>query len=143
MICSCKKLKRGNTLKRLIMMILALLLLTACGREVHENIEEGLVEDTEQIIAIFDENIKEDEALSKKEEKTFQEYIVKYEVMKENPEVYGKESFTDEENRLFVMTQKMIEEYEFYTSSLSSDEENYENERRRIYNVIETGQIYD
>lgn len=125
------------------MISFALLLLSACGQQVHENINEGLVEDTEQIISIFDDNIKEEKALTKKQEKTFQQYIVKYEVMKENPEVYSKESFTDEENRLFVMTQKMIEEYDFYTSSLSSDDENYENERRRLYNVIETGQIHD
>ena len=132
-------MKRGNTLKRLIMIGLALLLLTACGREIHENISEEMVEDTEQIISIFDETIKEDRELSNKEVKTFERYKIKYETKKENPEVYP-EGFSEEEIRLYGLTDVMIDDYDRIVT-LSSDHEDYETQRDRLYRVIETGKI--
>lgn len=126
-------------MKKLFMLLMAALLLAACGDKVHENIRQELAADTEQVISIFDKTIEEDRELTEREEKIFQEYQVKYGAIKNNPDLTS-DKLTDEENRLFILTSDMIDMYDYYTT-LKSDHEKYERTRDRLRKVIETGKI--
>lgn len=76
-------------MKRLIMVSLALLLLSACGR--NENISEGMEKDTEQILALIEEAAEEKRESTLDEWDTLIEYEVKYEGMKDREEFKGDE----------------------------------------------------
>ena len=76
-------------MKRLILMSIALLLLTACGR--NENISEGMEKDTEQVLALIEEAAEEKRESTLDEWDTLIEYNVKYEGMKEREEFKGDE----------------------------------------------------
>lgn len=121
-------------MKKLLYLIFISILLVGCGQKVHENIEQGMADDTEQVISIFDKTIKEDRTLTEKEEKVFEEYKVKYSAYEKT------DKLSEEENRLFILTRDMIDMYNYHTT-LSSDNEGYEKIKKLIRSVIKTGKI--
>lgn len=116
-------------------MLLGILILSGCGNSVHENISEEMATDTEQILEIFDENIKEERSLNEREEKIFESYSTKY-----GAHYKTDGDLTEEETRLYILTNNLIDMYDHLTT-LSSDKENYENQKSVIKKVIKEGEI--
>ena len=104
------------------------------GQNVHENISEEIAADTKQILSIFDETIDDQRALTEREQKSFEQYSLKYSVKSDAAEL------SEEEDRLYILTYKMIEMYDYYTA-LTSDQSDYEKMKQMIERVIETGEI--
>ncbi|MDR4318374.1 Uncharacterised protein [Niallia circulans] len=115
--------------------LLGILILSGCGNSVHENISEEMATDTEQILEIFDENIKEERSLNEREEKIFESYSTKY-----GAHYKTDGDLTEEETRLYILTNNLIDMYDHLTT-LSSDKENYENQKSVIKKVIKEGEI--
>lgn len=126
-------------MRKVLVLLLMAILLSACGG-IHENISEDMANDTEQVISIFESAIDEDRDFTEREEAVFINYQAEYNVKRDNPDVYDDE-FTEEENRLLILTTNMIDMADSLTL-LSSDTENFESNRDRIRRVIETGEIY-
>lgn len=115
--------------------LLGILILTGCGNSVNENISEEMATDTEQILVIFDDNIKEERSLNEREQKIFDSYSTKYGAY------YKTEGeLTEEEERLYILTNNLIDMYDNLTT-LSSDKEDYENQKSIIKKVIKEGEI--
>lgn len=120
--------------------LLSFILLVGCGDKLHENISESMAEDTKQILEIMDDVIKEDRELTEKEQNIFKSYHEFYQSKMLEPES-SVLKLTEEEKRLFLLTNDIAENPElFYT--LESDKERYESWKERILNVMETGNIF-
>lgn len=127
-------------MKKIIVLLFLLLTLTSCGG-VHENISKEMAKDTEQIISIFEAVIEEEREFTEREEATLQSYQVNYETIQENPDMYDG-GLTEEENRLMILTVKMIE-FKNQMTLLASDKKSFESNRDTIRRVIKTGEIYE
>lgn len=109
--------------------------MVGCSNKVNENIDESMAKDTEKIISIIDDAIKEDRDLNEKEEKYFEQYELSYGAK------YKSEHLTEEEERLYLSTQGILENPEFYYT-LESDKEKFESTKETLHNIIKTGNIY-
>lgn len=123
-------------MKKLLLFVILAFALMGCGDKVHDEIREDMADDTKQILTIMDQVIADNSDLSEKDEEVFDQYYIKYSAMKKASEL------TEEEDRLFILVEHIIENPQFYTT-LESDKESYENTKKDINNVIKTGQIYD
>ncbi|HEY4554367.1 MAG TPA: hypothetical protein VIG80_14340 [Bacillaceae bacterium] len=121
------------------LMLVIFIVLTGCGNKVHKNIGQEMADDTEQIISIFEKNIKDNSDLSERDKKVFEEYKIKYGAMSKEPDSSSLK-LTEEENRLYILTRNMIDMYDFYTT-LKSDHEKFDNMKESIRTVIKTGEI--
>lgn len=124
----------GDGSVRKIIIFTVLFLLVACGK-VHENIDDGMVKDTNDIIDIIENTIKKDRDFTDREENKLNSYIVKYGAFKNDGRL------TEEEGRLFNLAEQLIDNYDYY-AYLDSDDEYFEDSVRYINNVIETGSMF-
>lgn len=122
-------------MNKILLFVVIMFTLTACGQKVHENISEEVAADTEQIISITDKLSEENRDLSERERKVFDQYLMKYEIARNE-----LDSLNEEEYRVSRLTEHLIEGYEMYTT-LAGDKEDYEASKERIYRVMETGSI--
>lgn len=83
------------------MISLALLLLSACGR--NEEISEGMEKDTEQVLSLIEEAAEEKRESTLDEWDTLIEYDVTYEGKKEREEFIGDEEVLYEKVRTVYM----------------------------------------
>lgn len=119
--------------KGLVLFVIALLFLAGCNK-VHENINQSMADDTEQVLTIIETNMKEDRDLTERETATMDDYLLLYGAKEKS------DKLTEEENRLFILTRNLIEMYE-RSSALSSDKDSYNDAIKRIRTVIKTGSI--
>ncbi|MEK4442354.1 hypothetical protein [Niallia sp. FSL K6-0077] len=115
--------------------LLSVVILSGCGNSIHKNISEEMATDTEQILEIFDDNIKEERSLNEREQKIFESYSTKY-----GAHYKTEGDLTEEETRLYILTNNLIDMYDHLTT-LTSDKENYENQKSIIKKVIKEGEI--
>ncbi len=105
---------------------MAVLLLSACGAKtkVHENINQELAEDTIEVLEIIVDANKNDREFTEEERTKLDQYSAHYST-----------EFTDEERRIYVLTDDLIE----YVKELTLEPEDFKSEKERILKVMETG----
>lgn len=123
-------------MKRVLLALFTVLILVACGNKIHENISKEMVEDTRAIIKIIDDSIKNDSEFTEREEKKLHSYQVKFGALKDNSDL------TEEEGRLFILANRLIDDYDYY-AYLESDEDYLKETKEYIDKVITTGKMYD
>jgi len=121
-------------MKKVLLFLSVMIVLFGCSAKVHKNISEDMAKDTEQILSIFDKAIEEDEDISEKDK----------EIMLHYQAAYGADTskLSEEENRLYILTEKLIDTPELFIT-LESDKERFQQSKKEIQNVIKTGEIYD
>lgn len=105
---------------------MTVLLLSACGEktEVHENINQELAEDTIEILDIVEDAIKVEREFTEEEKTVLDKYFAHY-----------SNDFTDEERRVYILTENLIE----YVAESTLEQEDFEIDKEGILKVIETG----
>ncbi len=124
--------------KFLCIAILFIILLSACGQKVHENISEQFYEDTKYVMDTLDNAWDENRELKSDEQKGIDSYVFKY----EDREIAVGEDMTEEEERLFGMVTNMIGVFEV-SSGLPGDKDTYNSFRGWAYEIIEKGHFID
>ncbi|MBO1003166.1 membrane lipoprotein lipid attachment site-containing protein [Pseudogracilibacillus auburnensis] len=113
-------------MKRLLFVLMAVLLLSACGEKivVHENINQELAEDTIEMLGIIEDVSKKDRGFTEEERAKLDQYSAHYST-----------EFTDEERRVYVLTEDLIE----YVKEITIEQEDFKSEKERVLKVMETG----
>ncbi|MCG1029298.1 lipoprotein [Virgibacillus halodenitrificans] len=123
-------------MKKVLFVLVSLLVLTACGDKVNENINEDMATDTTQIIDISDNVIKEERSLEDNETAIMDDYQLLYGAK------YKKGDLTEEEERLYLLVRNMLDMKEQLLYK-ETGQENYKHQKNLIESVIKTGTIYD
>lgn len=127
-------------MKRIIIIFLTALLLTACVSKKHENINQDMADDTNQILTIYDVSIKEDRLFTEKELLIIDKYALSYGAKSkvENSSL----SLTEEENMLYLMTKNL---FDFFPDGVLTESEkvNYEKTKEHVRKVIKDGALYN
>lgn len=117
--------------KILIIGVMAMLLVACSGKsKTHENIGEGIAEDTQQVLSILDRMVEEESPADEKEQEILDRYIDKY----------AEAEKTEEEDRVYSFTSGLIFSTEG-TDYLESDKKDYEEIRDGIKNIIKSGNV--
>ena len=105
---------------------MVVLLLSACGEKtaVHENINQELAEDTIEVLGIIEDVNEKDREFTEEERMKIDQYSVHYST-----------EFTDEERRVYVLTEDLIE----YVKELTLEQADFKSEKERVLKVMETG----
>jgi|SRR5690625_3373316 len=120
-------------MKRIL--VIALLILTACGNSIHENIDEKMAEDTKQVMDIVDKAYKEDREFTEREQVKLDDYQLLYGAKDKIGDLTEEESLL-----LLLVSGDLIDRYDTY-SLLDSNKEFYDITVGRIDNVIKTGNV--
>lgn len=115
-------------MKRLLFVLIAVLLLSACGEktEIHENINQELAEDIIEILGIVEETTKAEREFTEEEKTVIDKYSTHYST-----------DFTDEERRVYMLTENLIES----VGESTLEQVDFENLKEGILKVMETGEF--
>jgi len=116
-------------------LVIALLILTACGNSIHENIDEKMAEDTKQVMDIVDKAYKEDRDFTDREQAKLDDYQLLYGAKDKVGDLTEEESLL-----LLLVSNDLIDRYDAY-SLMDSNKEFYKITVDRINSVIKTGEV--
>lgn len=122
-------------MKRLLIILMAaVMLLAACGSDLHKNVRKDIADDTNKIISIAENAIDEERELNEEELTTLEKYQDAYSVSN-----FGEIEITPEEVYLISTTNDLATRDldDFY--SLPSDKKDFEKIKSRIEEVMKKG----
>lgn len=121
-------------MKRLLIILLGVMLLVACGSDLDKNVRKDIADDTNKIISIVENAIDEERELNEDELTTLEKYQDAYSAGN-----FGEMEITLEEVYLISTTNDLAvrDLDDFY--SLPSDKKDFEKIKNRIEEVMKKG----